>query len=411
MQQLSVLSSVDDVPVAEWDELTQRADLDFSRGFLQFREYLEPGESVLLTIRSAGRLRGALRGVMSVMESGLTSDPWKFVSAEAVLRLRDDEAVAVAAHLRRTQQGLVRAAAGEPADGDAPLWQVLTRGIGPCLVIREFDRSELLCHPEASPAEAERLTRDLIRAAQAAALDKGAGAVALPFVSPRDVLLREILAEAGFRGGAMTGASWIDTQGCGSYQEFLARLPSRRRRLYRVEEQRLRQLADLSVGQVDLLEHVERVAELEAQTLIKHGGQADTEAIRQSRIELASRLPDAVRISAVARHGQIIACSMSLQGSRSVVCLSYGCDYGVKDRGMSYPWAIIYHPVKMAVAAGAGAVRLGLEGFKAKSIRGALVEARELWVWTPEAGTVKRLGDLLDLVGARNTGYLAQFPG
>ena len=90
MQQLSVLSSVDDVPVAEWDELTQRADLDFSRGFLQFREYLEPGESVLLTIRSAGRLRGALRGVMSVMESGLTSDPWKFVSAEAVLRLRDE---------------------------------------------------------------------------------------------------------------------------------------------------------------------------------------------------------------------------------------------------------------------------------------------------------------------------------
>jgi hypothetical protein len=41
--------------VAEWDELTQRAELDFSRGFLQFREYLEPGESALLTIRSAGQ--------------------------------------------------------------------------------------------------------------------------------------------------------------------------------------------------------------------------------------------------------------------------------------------------------------------------------------------------------------------
>lgn len=209
----------------------------------------------------------------------------------------------------------------------------------------------------------------------------------------------------------MTGASWIDVQGCGSYEDFLARLPSRRRRLYRVEEQRLRQVADFSVGEVNLMENAEQVAALEAQTLIKHGGQADPEAIRQSRIELASRLPDAVRISAVERDGRIIACAMRLQGMKSVLCLSYGCDYGVTDRSMSYPWTIIYHPVRMAIAAGAEAVRLGLEGFKAKSIRGALVEARELWVWTPDAVTLKRLGDMLDMVGDRNTGYLAQFSG
>jgi peptidoglycan biosynthesis/recognition FemAB-like protein len=409
--QLSVLRSVDDVPVSEWDELIQKADIDFSRGFLQFREYLEPGESVLLTIRSAGRLRGALRGVVTVPESGLTSDPWKFVSTEAVLRLRDDEGEAEATYLRRVHHELVCAAAGEHTDSDAPLWQVLTRGIGPCFVVREFDRSELLCHPEASPAEIECLTVHLIRAAQTAALDKGAAVVALPFVSRRDGLLREILAEAGFRGGAMTGASWIDIQGCGSYEEFLARLPSRRRRLYRVEEQKLLQVADFSVGEVDLLENAERVAALEAQTLIKHGGQADPEAIRRSRIELASRLPDAVHISAVERDGRIIACAMHLQGTKSVLCLSYGCDYGVTDRSMSYPWAIIYHPVRMAIAAGADAVRLGLEGFEAKSIRGAVVEARELWVWTPDAVTLKRLGDMLDMVGARNTGYLARFSG
>lgn len=201
MPTLGVLGSVDDVPVTEWDELIQEADIDFSRGFLQFREYLEPGESVLLTIRSAGQLRGALRGVVTVPESGLTSDPWKFVGAEAVLRLRDDEGEAEAAHLRRVHRELVCAAAGEHADSDAPLWQVLTRGIGPCFVVREFDRSELVCHPEAGPAEVERLTVRLIRAAQTAALDKGAGAVAFPFVSGRDGFLREILAAAGFVAG------------------------------------------------------------------------------------------------------------------------------------------------------------------------------------------------------------------
>jgi hypothetical protein len=184
MRRLSILRSVDDVPVSEWGELTQEADIDFSRGFLQFREYLEPGESVLLAVRSAGQLRGALRGVMTVPGSGLTSDPWKYVSTEAVLRLRDDEGEAEATRLRRVQRELIRAAAGKDTDGDAALWQLLTRRVGPCFVVREFDRSELLFHPEADHAETERLAAELIRSAQTVALDKGAGAVAFPFLSP-----------------------------------------------------------------------------------------------------------------------------------------------------------------------------------------------------------------------------------
>lgn len=406
-----MLRSVDDVPAAEWDELTQEADIDFSRGFLQFREYLEPGESVLLTIRSAGRLRGALRGVMTVPGSGLTSDPWKFISTEAVLRLREDEDEARATRLRRAQRALVRAAAGKGADGDAPPWQWLTQGIGSCLVVREFDRSELLCHPEADTAETEHITARLIHEAQAIALDMGAGAVAFPFVSPREGLLREALAAAGFRGGALTGASWIDVRGCGSYTEFLARMPTRRRRRYRLEEQELLQADGFSVGEVGLADNAERIAALEAQTLRKYGAQADAEAIRRTRVELASRLPDAVRISAVERDGQIIACAMHLQGPKSVLCLSYGCDYGVTDRSMSYPWAVFYHPVKMAISAGSDSLRLGLEGFEAKTIRGAVVEARELWVWTPDTAALGKLADLLDMVGARNTEYLARFPG
>lgn len=411
MPRVSVLRSVDDVPAAEWEELAQQADIDLSRGFLRFREFLEPGASALLTISSAGRLRGALHGVLSVRESGLTSDPWKFVSAEAVLRLRDDEAAAEAARLRRLQRELACAAAGEHADRDTPPWQVLTRGIGPCFVVREFDRSELLSHPEASPAETERLAEQLVLAAQAMVLDNGAGAVAFPFVSPGDGLLRQVLAAAGFRGGAMTGASWIDTRGCGSYQEFLARLPTRRRRRYRLEEQELAQAAGLRAGEIDLLENAERVAALEAQTMAKYGGQPDQEDIRRARVALAGMLPDAVRLCAVDRDGAIIACALHLRGPRSVLCLTYGCDYGVADRSMSYPWAVFYHPVRMAIAAGAGALRLGLEAFEAKTIRGAVVEARELWVWTPDPGALGRLGELLDMVGARNAEYLARFPG
>lgn len=409
MWRLNVQHSVDDVPVSEWAELTQDADLDFSRGFLQFREYLEPGESVLLAVRSAAQLRGALRGVMTVPESGLTSDPWKFVSTEAVLRLQAGEDEAEATRLRRAQRDLVRAAAGRDADRDAPPWQLLAKEVGPCFVVREFDRSELICHPETDRAETERLTAYLIRSAQTMAADRGAGAVAFPYVNPGDDLLRGALAEAGFRGGALTGASWIDVHGCSSYDDFLTRLPSRRRRRYRLEEQKLVQAAGFKTGEVNLTDNAERVAVLEAQTLGKYGSQVDPEEIRQTRLELARRLPDAVRISAVERDGQMIACAMHLQGPKSVLCLSYGCDYGIQDRSMSYSWALFYHPIQLAIAGGADQVRLGLEGFDAKARRGAVVEARELWVWTPQEATLGRLGDLLDLVGARNTEYLAQF--
>lgn len=413
MPDIRVLRSVDEIPSADWEELTWEADIDSSRGFLQFREYLEPGDSVLITVGPEGRLRGALRGVMAVPGSGLTSDPWKFVGAQAVLRLGEGESETEAAALRRAQRALVCGATGEEAetDGEAPLWQLLTRGIGPCLVVREFDRSEILCHPGADAAEAQSVAARLVRTAQTEALERGAGAVAFPFVSPRDSLLRAVLTEAGFRGGAMTGASWLETGGYGSYEEFLAGLPSRRRRRYRMEEKRLQEASDLTAGEVDLVEHAGRIADLEARTLVKHGGQADAEAIRRARLEIAGRLPDAVRIPAVVQGGRIIACALHLRGRKSVVFMTYGCDYGVEDRGASYPWAAFYYPVRTAIDHGASAVRLGLEGFEAKTRRGATVEARELWVWTPETTALGRLGDLLELVGERNTAYLKRVAG
>nr|ACZ13462.1 hypothetical protein [Streptomyces luridus] len=414
VSEVRILSSVDEVGPAAWEELTKAADVDSSHGFLRFREYVEPGRSVLFTLGPPERPRGALRGVVAVPGSGLTSDPWKFVGSQAVLRLDAGTDEAEAASLRRAQRDLVRAAA-DPAgragdDGGEPLWQALTRGLGACLVVREFDRSELLCHPEADAAEARSVAARLVRAAQTSAAEHGAGAVAFPFVSPRDTLLRSVLTEAGFRGGAMTGASWVETGGYGSYEEFLAVLPSRRRRRYRLEEQRLLEAPDLTTAEVDPVRNAARIAELEARTLVKHGGLADAEAIRRARIELADRLPDdAVVIPAVIRDGRIIACALHLRGPRSVVFMTYGCDYDVEERGPAYPWAAFYHPIRTAIAHGASSVRLGLEGFEAKTRRGAVVEARELWVWTPDAAALARLGDLLELVGERNTSYLGRF--
>ncbi|WP_078594278.1 GNAT family N-acetyltransferase [Streptomyces sp. NRRL S-920] len=401
------LRTVDDIPSPEWDAFTRASDIDSARGFLQFREYLEPGESLLLTARSAGRLTAALRGVVAVPGSGLTSDPWKFLGSEAVLRLDDNDSEQTGEALRRARSALVR---GAGSDTRLPLWQELTRRVGPCLVIREFDRSELLYAPEADEAQQADLAARLVRAAQSTAADKGAGAVVFPYVSPADTVLRATLTAAGFRRGTLTGASRIETAGFDSYEEYLAALPSRRRRLYRTEEQSLTASEHLTRGEADLAQHAARVAELEANTLVKHGGIADAEAIRLARITLADRLPDAVRVPVVRRDGETVACALHLLGRKSVVFMTYGCDYAVEDRGAAYPWAAFYHPVRTAIAQRLDGVRLGFEGFEAKTRRGAVVEPRETWAWTPDADALRRLGELLDLVDARNDAYLSRFP-
>ncbi|HEV2638664.1 MAG TPA: peptidogalycan biosysnthesis protein [Actinocrinis sp.] len=402
----NVLNSVDEVPAADWERLTRRSDIDSSRGFLRFREYLEPGRDLLLTASAEGELAAALRAVIAVPGSGFTSDPWKFLGSTAVLRAEPGQDEAELKALHETHAGLIRGGDGE----DGPLWQTLTRRFGPCFVVREFDRSELWYAPELDPAARARATETLIAAAQRVAIAQGAGTVAFPYVPVSDPLLREALTAAGFQHGTLTGACTIDTRGCADYADFLSRLPSRRRRMFRLEEQRLADAPDLDQGAVDLGANADRIAQLEVNTLLKYGGVADRDAIYEARIKLAEELPEAVRIAAVRRGGELIASAMHLVGRQSVVAMTYGADYGIEDRSSAYSWAIVYFPVRLAVEAKLDGVRMGFEGFRAKTVRGALVEPREMWLWTPDPAGRAELGELLGLVGARNDAYLSQYP-
>jgi predicted N-acyltransferase len=401
-----VLQSVTEVPADDWDALTRALDVDADRGYLRFREYLGSGHGLVVTAREAGELRGALHGALTTPRTGMAGHPWKFIGSPSVLRLAEDDPDGE--QVQRTRREL--AGAGQTGSrGDAePVWQALDRRLGGCYVVRGFDSSEVILHSGLDTAEAEQVTSRLIRAAQSAALDHGAGAVAFPFVRPGDRTLRGLLREHGFRAGVVTAASKFDLNGCDTYEEYLERLPSRRRRRYRQEEQRLL-TSDLSTGEIDLVTHAERIAELEAQTLAKHGGSPDPRVIRQARALLAEELPDAVRVPAVERDGLLIACALHLLGRRSSLFMAYGCDYGIADRGTSYPWSCFYYPVRRAIERGAEAVRLGLEGYEAKTQRGAVVEGREMWVWVPQQAEAEQLGTLLDFLHARNTEYFRRF--
>jgi predicted N-acyltransferase len=405
---VDVLHGVSDIAADDWDALTRDLDIDADRGYLRFREYLESGQSLVVTERGSGELRGALHGALTTSRTGMASHPWKFVGSPSVLRLAEDDPDAEQVH--RTLRDLAGAGQSEAAEDAEPVWQVLDRRFGSCYVIRGFDSSELILRPRLDAVEAEQVTRRLIEKAQSAALEHGAGAVAFPFVRPGDKVLRGVMAEYGFRSGVVTAASAFHLNGCTTYEEYLEQLPSRRRRRYRQEERQLL-TSGLSTGETDLLTHAERIARLEAQTLAKHGGRPDPAAIQRARTVLAEALPDAVRVPAVRRDGVLIACALHLLGRRSSLFMAYGCDYDVADRGPSYPWSCFYHPIRMAIEHGAETVRLGLEGFEAKAQRGAVPEEREMWIWTPDPEAGARVGALLEFLNARNTAYLARFSG
>lgn len=405
-----ILNGIDDIAQAEWEELTREADLDFSAGFLRFREYLEPGDSVLVTVRHGEHLRGALHGALSVAGSGMSSDPWKFVTADSVLRPAEDGRDDGVSQLRSARSGIVRRLAGAGAsDGRTPLWRLLTDALGSCLVIREFDASRLVHRADLASAEVEQVTWQLVRSAQDLVVRRGAGALCFPYVETGNEVLRTVLGNAGFHCGVMTAASRIPTAGYRDYEEYLAAMPSRRRRRYKLEEEALSRAAGLEIRDVELADNLSRVAALEAQTLVKHGGAAVAESLRQARAEMVERLPHATFVPAVEHDGTIVACAVHLIGKKAIYFMAYGCDYTVEDRSSSYPWAAFYSPVRRAIREGLDAVLLGLEGLEAKSRRGAVVEPRETWMWLPDPAHLRAARELLDLVSTRNLEYLERF--
>lgn len=389
----------------EWDELTRGADTDAGYDYLRFREYLEPGESRVVAVYDGRGLAGALHGAFTTPRTAMTSTPWKFLAADSALRL-GGACARTAAEVRARHRELV-VAAGVPGD-DGPLWQRLAARFGAALVVRGFDRSFVRCRAGASRGETGETTHVLVRAAQRAALEAGGGAVAFPFVDPGDGVLRAVLDACGFRRGVVTAASLFRTGGCDSYDAFLGTLPGRHRRRHRVERRRLAE-SGLVTGELDAAADAARMAELEAATLAKYGATPDVDAIRRARVELGTRQSHAVTVPAVERDGRVIACALHFVGRGSSLFLSYGCDYEVADRSTSYAWTAFYHPVDRAVAAGRGAVRLGFEGFEAKTQRGATVHPREMWVWVPGAGDAERLGALLEFLRRRNADYLERF--
>lgn len=397
-----LLDSITAVPAAAWDELAGPADVDLRHTYLRFREHLEPGAPTVLTHCDRGGLVAALHGCATTGSTALFSHPWKLLTSDQMLRgeSREEESQ------RRLYRGeLVSAVVGR--SGQAPDWHRLSEAVGQVYVVRAYDSSEVLVHRRTDGDDA---VERLIARAQRLATAGPIGAVAFPYVRPGDLRLRKLLERAGFRSATLTAASEIVINDSASLPEFLATLTKRHRYRYRSALRAFDKSGHVA-GELLLSEHIDSVVRMELQTMAKHGSSSDPNRLRNARRFLADHASALVRVPAVSDGNGPFACGVHLVGEHSYLTLTFGSSYRLQleDSGEAYHRVTYHDPVSYCCEHGLNRVRLGLEGFHAKTLRGAILQPRETWYWVPDPRRLESLGKVFDFVGECTTGYLERY--
>jgi len=395
MTMATICRSVGDIPADDWRALAR--GVDQSRAYLTYRERLEPGDPVLVVIRDSAGPAAALHGSLTTPRTALFSHPWKMLSSDQFLRLSgeaDADREPVRDHQRLLDELL----------GPGPRLEGFAARIGEAMVLRGFDTSAALLRSGLSEDAKLVATLILLRRLQGLVREGAAGAIVLPFVHPADALLRRALAETGFCAGVLTGASVFDLSGTRSYEDFVATLPGRRRYRYRKEQQAFAS-AGMTTRTVMLEDHLERLADLEANNIERYGGTPDRTRLAAVRAEMAKLLGPAVRVPVAEIDGSIVACGIDLVDENSYLVLAYGCDYSVAEHQKAYPQLLCYDPIRFATSHGLTQVRLGFESFHAKVQRGARLETRETWIWLPSVSAMRPLTSLLAFLSTRTRAF------
>lgn len=397
-------ASLDDLTGADWSRLNPGRRLDHGLDYVRFRCHVEPGEPVVAVVTDERGLAGAAYATTTTPRTALFSHPWKLLGSAQFVRAADGATAVLDEHAR-----LVAAAGGggDGAAGDASLAEQLAEGLGDPLVVRLFDSSEVLVAPDLDGDGAAAVTAGLVGHLQRLVGDGAAGAVVFPYVHPADEPLRRTLAAAGFVAGRLTASCELHVPAGLDWDGLLQALGRNRRRRY-LRELAAFEAAGLVLGEVDAAEHLERIAELEAQTAAAHGGQPDVAAIVRLRRHMVATFGPSLRVPVALAGDTIVACGVDVFDEHDYYGLVYGCDYGHPGRSTAYMCVGYYEPIRFCLARGVRRLRLGFEAFEAKLLRGAALTPRETWVWVPDPGRLAGLAALLRFLTGRADGHFAE---
>jgi len=399
---VSIHDTIGAIDAGEWDGLTSGA-IDQSHCYLSFRELVEPGDPVVAVAQAGGRAVAALHGSGTVAGTALFSHPWKMLASPQFLRASELGDPASAARSATHDSLLRRLCAGR---GEGPAWERLAAALGEVTVFRGFDTTSAALAPDLPGDQRTTAMLALLGALKnhaAAGVPQG---IALPFVHPLDDALRAALASSGFCRGVLTGVTVFDTSGAGSLDEFQAAQPKGIRRRYRSDLAAFGS-SGMSIRTVTVTGCLDRLVELEAANLERHGGTPDRARLAATRSSMARLLGQALRVIGIERDGSLVACGIDLVDDRNYLGLVYGCDYAEPDLPLAYRQLVCYEPVRYATSRGLGQVRMGFEAFEPKLYRGARLETREMWMWLADEAAMGSLADLLEFLSVRSMAYFA----
>lgn len=396
------LLSVPSVPVPTWDASVPGAALQYRHDYLRYRSFAEPGEYWLAGIWQHDRLLAGAPFFLTTPQTATFSDPWRLLTSAQFRResVGDVAAATLSAEHDRRLSALAPGATSAEA---------LHKALGEVLVCRYYDHSRIVADQALDASDRAAAIRSIASHAQDVARDGLAGAVAFPFALRSDRMLRECLRSLGFSSGIITAHTTTSLpKDIREINDYLPSLSKNGRRRFRTELSRLRQVG-ITLKTIPLSGNELAVAELEAQTQSRHGGQASPEDIVRLRRRMVEDLGDAMRVAAAYDGTKLIACGIDMLDADDYYGLTYGCDYSHSNLSTTYMCVAYYDPIMFCLARGIGRLRYGFEAFEPKMLRGASLTPLEFWIWAPDDKVNRALADLLSFLDHRSRRYLGRW--
>lgn len=341
-----------------------------------------------------------------------------FYSSYQWLRLCERDPSAQLRYLLALENGLARAAIPihnvERETNPSYQWTSILANAGVCppagasylLGTRRGYQSHFLS-AAISPDDYERDISVLLDTAEHVAATAGVPNLVIPYLTTYDVL-RIARLRQGIYPLHLGNDAWIELSG-NDFEDYLAQLPSSRRRTVAYESRRF-WAQNYQVTHTILGKCIQDASRLTAQTEARHGRLDDVAAIEKTYTLQADVMGERAEVLLLHESDKVIGfCLFYLHGG-VMVLRTVGFDYKHLHGAFEYFNLTYYLPIREAYKRGARYVHAGLEASRAKALRGAVLKPLWLTLLGPEF-SIKEVAQLREYNNTQMRQLLHQLDG
>lgn len=365
-QDVAVYALVEEIPGQQWNTLAQGADFPLTTPMLALTQRARPKTARFFLCRDSLVALGAL--------------PLYLI----------EESTTVSSYLRPDL--MLRRLAGEHRDLPWPGADELLPAA--FLGAHQPAAARLLVNRLLSGPEQQACIAGLLERVEEQACDWGVRSLCCPYVAPAQQNLREAFIARGYLclpGSwlARLDIRWPDFAG------YLDSLPGHQRRIVRWERRKVA-AAGFSVETVPLREDlVPRLEALKANVERKYHGEAASPLPADSVLAIAARTRPGEPLVTLARKGaEIVGFGLSYRYLDELYCEQVGFDYEQVAGTHLYFEIAFYQLLDYALACGIRCLHYGPQAYRAKRLRGCLIEPHATFLKCVDPRLQRRLAQI-----------------